>query len=78
MSLDDFKERMDYLYSRVVGCEKMAGVDRIYFPGEIEQLQAEKRLAEGIPYTIGEIEALNAEALKVGAPVLELMEGGYM
>jgi LDH2 family malate/lactate/ureidoglycolate dehydrogenase len=78
MSLEDFKERMDYLYSRVVGCEKMAGVDRIFFPGEIEQLQAEKRLAEGIPYTGGEIEALNAEAVKVGAHHLEVMGPGDM
>lgn len=29
LSTDEFKERMDYLYQRVVGCEKMEGVDRI-------------------------------------------------
>ncbi|KAK3066129.1 hypothetical protein LTS18_001987 [Coniosporium uncinatum] len=71
MSLEDFKERMDYLYQRVIGCEKMAGVERIYFPGEIEQLTQEERLKSGIPYTNGEIEALNNEAKKVGADLLK-------
>jgi LDH2 family malate/lactate/ureidoglycolate dehydrogenase len=67
MSLDSFKGRMDYLYQRVVGSEKMHGVDRIYFPGGIEQLRQGERLRDGIPLTDGEIEALNAEAERVGA-----------
>lgn len=66
MSLDDFKARMDYLYQRVVGCERMAGVERIFFPGEIEQLTAAERQKSGIPLVKAEIEALNAEADKVG------------
>ncbi|KAI9727429.1 MAG: hypothetical protein M1834_008373 [Cirrosporium novae-zelandiae] len=66
MSLEDFKERMDYLYQRVIGSDKMAGIDRIYFPGEIEQLTKEERLKTGIPYVQAEIEALNKEALAVG------------
>ncbi|KAK4902549.1 hypothetical protein LTR27_000486 [Elasticomyces elasticus] len=72
MSVKDFKERMDYLHQRVVGCEKMAGVDRIYFPGEIEQLTEEKRIKEGIPYVDAEVEALNAEAEKVGSEKLKI------
>ncbi|KAH1418083.1 hypothetical protein KXX35_000935 [Aspergillus fumigatus] len=67
MGLEEFKERMDYLYQRVVGSEKMAGVDRIYFPGEIEQITHEERLKTGIPYVQAEIDALNREAEKVGA-----------
>ncbi|KAL8298083.1 hypothetical protein RB601_002744 [Gaeumannomyces tritici] len=67
MSLDEFKSRMKYLYERVVGCEKMAGVDRIYFPGEIEQLTMEERLETGIPYVQAEVDALNSEAELVGA-----------
>lgn len=70
MSLDDFKERMDYLYQRVVGSDPMAGVDRIYYPGEIEQVTHEERLQTGIPYVQAEIDALNAEAAKVGAEPL--------
>lgn len=67
MGLDDFKARMDYLYQRVVGSEMMAGVDRIYYPGEIEQITYDERLKTGIPYVQAEIDALNSEAEKVGA-----------
>jgi LDH2 family malate/lactate/ureidoglycolate dehydrogenase len=66
MSLDEFKERMDTLYKRVVGAEKAHGVDRVYFPGEIEQIREEERLRDGIPYVQDEIDTLNAEAERVG------------
>ncbi|KAJ5161834.1 Malate/L-lactate dehydrogenase [Penicillium capsulatum] len=62
MSMDEFKERMDYLYRRVVDSEKMVGVDRIYFPGEIEMITEERRLAEGIPFAAAEVASLNREA----------------
>ena len=75
MGLDDFKERMDYLYHRVVGSEKMPGVERIYMPGEIEQLTEDRRREEGIPYVQAEIDALNEEAEKVGARKIELKAG---
>lgn len=75
MSLDDFKERMDYLYQRVIECNKMVGVERIYFPGEIEQLTKDERSSNGIPYTEGEIASLNLEASKVGASNLETLDG---
>lgn len=71
MDLEDFKGRMDYLYQKVVGSDKMHGVDRIYFPGELEQLREEDRLKDGIPYVLEEIESLNAEAGKVGVPNLK-------
>jgi LDH2 family malate/lactate/ureidoglycolate dehydrogenase len=67
MSIEEFKERMDYLYQRVVGSERMTGTDRIYFPGEIEDLNKEKRLKDGIPLVAAEIQALNKEAERVGA-----------
>ncbi|KAK3985440.1 Malate/L-lactate dehydrogenase [Cladorrhinum sp. PSN332] len=66
MSLGEFKERMDTLYQKVVGSERMDAVDRIYFPGEIEQLTQEKRLKEGIPFVQAEIDALNKEAERLG------------
>ena len=65
MSLEDFKGRMDYLYRRVVGCEKMTGVERIYFPGEIEIEMSKERQQSGIPLVKAEIEALNREAARV-------------
>lgn len=67
---DEFKERMRVLYEKVVGSEKMDGVDRIYFPGEIEILRREERLKNGIPYARVEIETLNKEAAEVGLPPL--------
>jgi len=70
MTLDEFTDRMDYLYHRVVTSDKRDGVDRIYFPGEIEQITEERRLVEGIPYTLSEVEALNREARLVGADLL--------
>lgn len=72
MGLEEFKERMDYLYKRVVESDKMAGVDRIYIPGEIEQLTEVARLDEGIPYVQAEINALNYEADKVGASKIKV------
>lgn len=62
MTLDEFKERMDYLYERVTKSEKAAGVERIYFPGEIEQIMEERRLEEGIPLAEAEVAGLNKEA----------------
>jgi LDH2 family malate/lactate/ureidoglycolate dehydrogenase len=66
MSLDDFRDRMQVLYDRVVGAEKAAGVERIYFPGEIEQLQQRQRERTGIPLVQAEVDALNKEAERVG------------
>lgn len=70
MSGEEFRNRMKYLYERVVGSEKMAGVDRIYFPGEIEILQKDKRLKSGIPYARSEIKTLNEEAEAAGVRAL--------
>ncbi|KAK5084609.1 hypothetical protein LTR05_005687 [Lithohypha guttulata] len=70
MSLEEFKDRMDYLYQRVVDSERRPDFDRIYFPGEIEQMTEEKRKREGIPYAAGEVETLNKEAEKVGVTLL--------
>ncbi|KAL2069800.1 hypothetical protein VTL71DRAFT_14479 [Oculimacula yallundae] len=73
MSLEDFKERMGVLYEKVVGCERMKGVDRIYFPGEIEQDMCEERLKSGIPFVQSEIEVLNKEAEIAGCAKIEAM-----
>ena len=73
LSMDEFKERMDYLYGRVCSSEKMAGVDRIYFPGEIEELMKEERLRSGIPLVEAELEALNKEATRVGVKELKTL-----
>jgi LDH2 family malate/lactate/ureidoglycolate dehydrogenase len=73
MDLETFKDRMDYLYTRVVQSDKMAGLDRIYFPGEIEQLMQEDRSRNGIPYVNAEITALNKQAQKVGVGSIKIL-----
>lgn len=70
VTTEDFKARMKYLYERVTGSETMAGVERIYFPGEIEIIRQEERLKSGIPYARAEIEVLNKEAQAAGVDPL--------
>ncbi|KAF7718198.1 Malate/L-lactate dehydrogenase [Penicillium ucsense] len=72
MTMREFEERMAYLYKRVVESEKMAGVDRIYFPGEIEILTEENRSVEGIPFAEAEVASLNKEAQRVGVAPLKV------
>lgn len=72
MSGDEFRERMTVLYQRVVGSRKMDGVERIYFPGEIEQLEQERREREGIPLVQAEVDALNEEARRAGVAEMVL------
>ncbi|KJY01134.1 malate/L-lactate dehydrogenase like protein [Zymoseptoria brevis] len=74
MSLEDFRARMDHLYRRVIDSEKMEGVDRIYFPGEIEQITEETRQQSGIPYVESEIAALNDEAGRVGTAHIRIVQ----
>lgn len=74
VSAEEFRRRMDVLYERVVGCEKAEGVDRIYFPGEIEQLTEERRIREGIPFVQDEIDALNREAERLGVEKIKVVE----
>jgi LDH2 family malate/lactate/ureidoglycolate dehydrogenase len=73
MSLAEFKERMGVLYEKVIGSEKMRGVERIYFPGEIELDLCEERLRSGIPFTQNEIDVLNNESDKVGCPRIKVL-----
>jgi LDH2 family malate/lactate/ureidoglycolate dehydrogenase len=75
MNLDEFKERMDYLYQRVVSCEKSQGTERIYYPGEIELITAQQREKEGIPFVQAEIDSLNQEADRAGTAHIEIITG---
>ena len=73
LSLDEFKDRMQYLYDRVVGGEKAAGVERIYFPGEPERLLKLEREKHGIPLAQSEVDALNKEATKLSVSPLSVL-----
>ena len=70
MGLDEFKERMDTLYRSVVESQKKEETDRIYFPGEIEQITRAEREEKGIPMVQAEIVALNKEAGLAGIEML--------
>lgn len=72
MSMEEFKERMEYLYQRVVNSDKMVGVDHIYTLEELEQLTQEERTQSGIPCIEAEIQALNEEAQRVGLFEIEV------
>lgn len=74
LGLDEFRERMHYLYQRVVGSDKASGVERIYFPGELEQIAQAERENTGIPYVKAEIDALNEEARKVAVSFIVTKE----
>ncbi|KAK8080138.1 malate/L-lactate dehydrogenase [Apiospora hydei] len=77
MPLADFRERMRHLYDRVVKeSEPAAGVDRVYFPGEIEQRTERERRRAGIPYVEAEVRALNEEAQRVGADAIRVTADG--
>lgn len=72
MSSAEFRERMDVLYRKCVGSERMKGVERIYFPGEIEQEVEAERRRDGIPFVQAEVEALDKEARAVGVEALRV------
>ncbi|KAL3484995.1 Malate/L-lactate dehydrogenase [Aspergillus germanicus] len=72
LSIDEFKDRMDFLFRKVTKSEKAPGTERVYFPGEIEQLNQESRLETGIPYVEEEINNLNEEARLVGSKELHV------
>lgn len=72
ISSAEFRERMKVLYEKTTGGKKMTGVERIWFPGEIELEMARKRETTGIPFVEAEIEALNREAEEVGVSELVL------
>lgn len=74
MGLDEFRARMDVLYKTVVDSEpRMHGVDRIYFPGEIELDREAQRRRDGIPYSREEIDSLNKEADRLGVARIETL-----
>jgi LDH2 family malate/lactate/ureidoglycolate dehydrogenase len=61
---------MDTLIERVRACPRAEGFDEILIPGEPESREEEKRRKSGIPYGMGEIDALHAEAARAGVAKL--------
>lgn len=65
MPVDDFRARVDTLIRDVHSAEPAVDVERVYVPGEIEQLRRADRAETGIPLSA----ALIAELEKRGAEV---------
>lgn len=61
-SRDEYVKRVDTLMSDVRNSEKAAGIERIYTPGEIEDLKADEQRLKGLRFTHSEIETLNHAA----------------
>jgi LDH2 family malate/lactate/ureidoglycolate dehydrogenase len=66
----DYRARMDALVQRVRDCPKADGFDEILIPGEPEARHEAERRRTGIPYSAGEIAALQQEAVRAGIPGL--------
>jgi LDH2 family malate/lactate/ureidoglycolate dehydrogenase len=67
----DYHDRMDTLMQRVHDCPKAEGFSEILIPGEPETRHEALRRRQGIPYSAGEVAALQAEAERAGvAPLI--------
>ena len=74
MPMSEYRARMDILIERVRACPRADGFDEILIPGEPEtRLEAEHRRT-GIPYSAGEIAALQSEASKAKVAPLPVSE----
>lgn len=72
VSKNEYRSRMDTLAERVRACPRAEGFDEILLPGESEAREEAKRRKSGIPYGVGEIEVLQAEAARAGVGKLEV------
>ncbi len=70
MPLAQFRERMGQFVDEIRGQPKMAGVDRIFVPGEIEQERAAESARLGIPLPAVGIQELDELALRSGVQTL--------
>ena len=49
IDVDEYKQEIERLVNWVHSSPKLPGVERIYYPGEIEEERRQQRLADGIP-----------------------------
>lgn len=66
-SKEEYLKRMDTLLDTVRNSEKAAGVERIYTPGEIEEIKFCVRREQGLEFTLSEIDALHDLAIEWGS-----------
>ncbi|WP_047153878.1 Ldh family oxidoreductase [Aneurinibacillus tyrosinisolvens] len=66
MDVQQFKDRMDQRVKQTVESPAAPGYDRVYMPGEIEQLKRERCAAEGVPLSRAIYEELQRLGKKYG------------
>jgi LDH2 family malate/lactate/ureidoglycolate dehydrogenase len=66
----DFAASVDVLIRDIHSAEAADGVERVYVPGEIEQIRYHRSVSEGLNLSDGVFNELNAVAELVGAPPL--------
>jgi ureidoglycolate dehydrogenase (NAD+) len=62
---------MDLLLRDLHASETAEGFERVYAPGEIEQLRAAERLRTGVPIATAVVRELSAIGATLGLPPLE-------
>src|SRR6266511_1699654 len=67
---DDYRARMDTLIERVRACPTAADSNEVLMPGDPERRCEAQRRDNGIPYSAGEVAALQQEAAKAGVAAL--------
>lgn len=72
MPLDEFRSGVEQMIAQVRDTSLAEGVDRVYLPGEIEQISMEKGLSEGIPLPSYVYEALYKLGDDMGIPLRSL------
>jgi LDH2 family malate/lactate/ureidoglycolate dehydrogenase len=68
----DYRARMDTLIARVRASPTAEGVDEVLIAGDPERRHAAERRRSGIPYSAGEVAALQAEAERAGVAPLKV------
>ena len=71
---DEYRSRMDTLIDRVHAAPLAEGFTEVLVPGDPELRHEAARRRTGIPYSTGEIAALQAEAAKADVPALEISQ----
>jgi LDH2 family malate/lactate/ureidoglycolate dehydrogenase len=66
----DFAASVDVLIRDIHSAERAQGVERIYVPGEIEQVRYHRSVANGLAISDGVFNELNSVSELVGAPAL--------
>jgi LDH2 family malate/lactate/ureidoglycolate dehydrogenase len=71
INLENYQERAERFCREIKGCEKAAGVEEIYLPGERERILAQTLMKKGIALPSGLMKELEAIAREYGLSLSE-------